>query len=205
MKGIHAARNVLKCGLDVCLNRSIFSACLTVASCLVWGVFGEAHAGVQAAGEYQVKAVFVQNFARFVDWPTDTFTDARSPFAICVLGRDPFNDELELAIKGRTVNSRPFVVKRPVRIQEARSCQIVFVSASERKHFDAILGGLNFAGVLTVGDTDGFIQSGGIINFVLEDGRVRCEVNAEAAARANLKISSKLLGVSRIVTVRGEE
>ena len=205
MKGIHTARNVLTYGLDLCRNRGILSACLTVTSCLVWGVMGEVHAGTQAAGEYQVKAVFVQNFARFVDWPTGTFTDARNPFAICVLGRDPFNGELELAIKGRTVNSRPFVVKRPARIQDARSCQIVFVSASERKHFDAILGGLNFAGVLTVGDTDGFIQSGGIINFVLEDGRVRCEVSAEAAARANLKISSKLLGVSRIVSARGQE
>jgi YfiR/HmsC-like len=204
MKALPTTRNVFRREVCLCSRRRLLSACLAVANFCALGALGRVPSAAQGAGEYQVKATFIQNFARFVDWPADTATDGR-PFAICVLGRDPFEGELDQAIKGRTVNSRGFAIKQTTGIQGAKSCQIVFVSASERKHFEAILDGLNHAGVLTVGDSDGFIQSGGIINFVLEDGKVRCEINAGAAARAHLKVSSKLLGVSRIVDVRGRQ
>ena len=153
----------------------------------------------QATDEYHVKALFLYNFARFVDWPADMQADT---ICIGVLGEDPFGDELDQAVKGKAVNGRSFVIRRFRRPEDARTCQIVFVSASEKKRVAAILSGLGRCGVLTVGEMEGFAAKGGIINFEIVDSKVRFEVNINAAELAGLKLSSKLLSLAKIVPDR---
>jgi hypothetical protein len=153
----------------------------------------------QELEEYQVKAAFLYNFVKFVEWPPQTFKNATDRIAICILGQDPFGGALDDAVKGKTFEGRTFVVPRISDVREASGCQILFVSASETKRARAVLVELKASGILTVGETEGFTTEGGVINFKLEEGRVRLRVNVEAAERAKLRISSKLLSLAQIV------
>jgi hypothetical protein len=155
-------------------------------------------AGADAApvGEYQLKAVFLFNFAKFVEWPPQAFADAHDPFTICVLGDNPFGSSLDDAVRGKTVANRPIVIHLISSPQQARTCQILFVSASEHERMRGILEALKICCLLTVGDTDDFTTNGGIVQFKVNDARVRIEIDAEAAGLANLRISSKLLSLA---------
>jgi YfiR/HmsC-like len=153
----------------------------------------------QSATEYQVKAAFLFNFAKFVEWPAEAFPGADAPLQICLLGQDPFGHEFEEVIGDKSVNGHRIEVIHPSGVPQARGCQIIFVSSSEKKQALEILRGLRGANVLTVGDTAGFAGMGGIINFVLDDGRVRFEINTKAAERAHLKISARLLTVAKLI------
>ncbi len=148
------------------------------------------------ADEYQVKAAFLFNFAKFVEWPTDAFKGPEDPIAICVLGQNPFGTALEDVVRNKTVASRGFVVREVSNAQQASKCQIVFVSASERKRFHSLLEEFKGRSILTVGEGDDFTANGGIINFKLKDAQVRIEIDASAAVRAGLRISSKLLSLA---------
>jgi hypothetical protein len=155
----------------------------------------------QSATEYQVKAAFLFNFAKFVEWPADAVHGADAPLQICLLGQDPFGHEFEEVIGDKSVNGHRIEVIHPSGVPQARGCQIIFVASSEKGQVLEILRGLRGASVLTVGDIPGFAEMGGIINFVLDDGRVRFEINMKAAERAHLKLSARLLTVAkRIVT-----
>jgi len=156
-------------------------------------------AQAQSATEYQVKAAFLFNFAKFVDWPVDAFASADSALQICVLGQDPFGRDFEQVIVDKTVNGHRIEIAHPDGVPQARACQILFIAASETAHLRAILAGLKGASVLTVGDAPGFAILGGVINFVLDDGRVRFEINVKAAELAHLKISARLLTVAKVV------
>jgi hypothetical protein len=147
-------------------------------------------------GEYQLKAVFLFNFAKFVEWPPQAFADPHDPFSICVLGDNPFGAALDDAVRGKTVASRPIAIRLVSSGQQAQTCQILFVSASERKRMHGLLEGLRNCCVLTVGDMDDFTQNGGIVQFRMKDSRVRIEIDAEAAERASLRISSRLLSLA---------
>jgi hypothetical protein len=153
-------------------------------------------ARAQPADEYHVKALFLYNFAKFVDW-----TPAMQTGSICVgiLGDDPFGQEMDQAVAGKTVNGKSFVVKRLKRYEDAKACQIVFVSGSEKKRVHAILDALGTCGVLTVGEMEGFAENGGMINFEIVDSKVRFEINIDAVERSGLKLSSKLLSMAKIV------
>jgi hypothetical protein len=148
--------------------------------------------------EYQVKAAFLFNFTKFVDWPSEAFSDANSPFVITVFGNDPISSSLE-AIKGKVVNNRKLTVRRVKETQDIGKSNVLFVSPSAKKELVHILAALQGQSVLTVGEDAAFTQSGGIINFVNEDNKVRFEVNVSAAERAGLKISSRLLALARVV------
>lgn len=154
-----------------------------------------------AAGEYQVKAAFLYNFAKFVEWPSSSFSDASAPFQICVFGRDPFGEELRNITSEKTVNGRKLEVHPGVDLLRARGCHILFIASSVETPASQIFAALRGASVLTVGDTKGFAEQGGMINFVLENERVQFEVNRKAAEEAGLKISSKLLSVAKFVIV----
>jgi hypothetical protein len=158
-----------------------------------------ATAQAQSATEYQVKAAFLFNFARFVEWPADAFPNADSALQICVLGQDPFGREFEQVIVDKTVNGHRIEIAHPDGVPQARACQILFIAASEKAHLSSILLGLKGANVLIVGDTPGFAALGGAINFVIDDGRVRFEINLKAAELAHLKISARLLTVAKVV------
>ena len=147
--------------------------------------------------EYAVKAAFLYNFAKFIEWPAETFSSPNAPFTLGVFGENPFGDDLERTVKNRAVNGRPFAVKQINSLSELKNCQILFISSSERRRFNEILKALDNASVLTVSDTERFIQAGGMINFFMENNKVRFEINDQAAKRAGLRISSKLLNLAR--------
>jgi len=149
--------------------------------------------------EQQVKIAFLYNFAKFVEWPAESFADAGAPLIVGVLGSDAFCLELERGMEGRSVGTRPIVVRRLAGIDEARSVQILFIGAAADALVDRTLLALRAVPVLTVGDMPRFAARGGIINFTLEDNKVRFEINVDAARRAGLKISSKLLNVATVL------
>lgn len=154
-------------------------------------------ARVQAqSSEYQVKAAFLYNFAKFVDWPAEAF-GGNGTLMIGVVGDDPFGGALDQAINGKSIGGRSLTVRRLKWDQDLRSCQILYISSSERKHLPQIIQSLRGASVLTVGDMGQFNQQGGIINFILEASKVRFEINSRGADQARLKISSKLLALAK--------
>src|SRR5262249_19222992 len=146
------------------------TAVLTLALCAASGQ-GE------ALDEYQVKAAFLYNFAKFVEWPAQSFKGSSDPISICVLGENPFGASLIDTVEGKAVEGRTFAVRRITEPVQANTCQIVFVASSQRKHFQSEIQELKAPGVLTVGESPGFAAEGGIVNFKLEEGRVRLEIN----------------------------
>ena len=152
----------------------------------------------EPAPEYAVKAAFLYNFAKFVEWPADAFAGPGSPIVIWVFGEDPFGDALG-SLKGKTANGRPIVVRYAANLGELERCHLLFVSASSMALLPKILLTTRGWSILTVGDMLGFAQDGGIIKMVKEESRVGIEINLEAAQRSRLKISSKLLALAKIV------
>lgn len=148
--------------------------------------------------EYQVKAFFLYNFARYVEWPSESFKASNDPIVICILGQNPFGGALDQAIAGKVVDGRPFVVRQLSDIHPESNCHILFVNSSERKRFRSMAGRLKGSGVLSVGEIPGFTADGGVINFKIEAGKVRFEIDVDAAGRERLHISSKLLSLAQI-------
>ena len=166
---------------------------------IILGILLGAGARAQEANEYQVKAAFLYNFAKFVEWPPQAFKNPSDPIVIGVLGQNPFGDALARAVAGKALGGRAFQVREISNAQQAAGCQIVFISSSERKRLGALLLGIGNAAVLTVGETDNFAAAGGIINFKIDGGSVRLQINVEAARKAQLRISAKLLSLAEIV------
>lgn len=146
--------------------------------------------------EYQLKAAFLFNFAKFVEWPSDAFVEATSPFIIGTLGGNPFGGDLERTIRDKKINNRVIIFKEFRTLTEATNCHILFINASERPRLPEIVAGLRRTSVLTVSEMEGFTGSGGMINFVQEHNKIRFQINDEAAKAANLRISSKLLSIA---------
>lgn len=155
------------------------------------------------APEYQVKAAFLYNFAKFVEWPAQAFPGSFVPFRICVLGRDPFGDTLTNVVQGKSISGHAILSLQVQSPAEARSCHVLFLSQSDPETLKQGLDRLRGLPILTVGESADFLALGGMINFVLEEDRVRFEINLEAAERHHLKLSSKLLAVARLVNVGG--
>jgi hypothetical protein len=158
------------------------------------------------SAEYLIKAGFIYNFANLVQWPSSSFAQPDSPIVIVILGEDHFGTTLDRALDGKKVNARSFVIKRAKTISELqrtlgpqKDCQILYVSSSEMPHLNDAIQMLRGVPVLTIGETPGFARNGGIINLILEDNKVRFEVNVAAAKEADLNISSRLLALARIV------
>jgi YfiR/HmsC-like len=146
--------------------------------------------------EYQIKALYLFNFGKFVKWPAETSTDKTASFTLCVLGQDPFGSILDSTLSKETLDGKPVVLKRIQRGQDASECRIVFVSSAEEKHLKEILSALDKNGALTVSDMPDFTQRGGMIQFTLEDGKIRFEINLASTENARLVLSSELLKVA---------
>ncbi len=151
-----------------------------------------------SASESQVKAAFVENFARFVEWPQDSLPAPSSPLVIAVIGNDPIRGALD-DIRGKLANGHPIEVRHLGWDANLRGIHIVFISASEEQHLAAVLASCQKSSVLTVSDLDRFSLSGGIIEFRMVGNRVRFDINRSVASAAHLNISSKLLNVARAV------
>jgi hypothetical protein len=176
----------------------------TILTSVLLLVRGAGLAGQTAqAPEYQVKAVFLLNFAQFVDWPADAFPDADTPVVIGVLGDDPFGGVLDQTVRGERLGGRSFQVRRYQRVDEIKICHILFIARSEESRPEDVLAGLKNRPILTVSDVDGFAERGGMIRFVTDRNRIRLQINPPAAEAAHLTISSKLLRLAEIVTPTG--
>lgn len=169
---------------------------------LAWGLFSvpALHAQNAKPTDYDVKAAYLYNFGRFVEWPAQLTTTTKSGhFTVCVLGEDPFGSSLDTTLAGETIGGKSVVAKRISNPQESDDCRILFLSPTEGGHLKKIVAELDKKAVLTVSDIPQFAQLGGMIQFVLEGKRVRFEVNLAATQRAGLTLSSELLKVATTV------
>jgi hypothetical protein len=153
--------------------------------------------------ESQVESAYLYNFGKFVTWPADHPTPA-DVFGICVLGRDPFGTILDSTVNGESIDGKKISVKRLSSMQQAQPCNILFISSSEEAHLAAILEASQRMSLLTVSDMKNFAQRGGAIGLVVQDDRIRFEVNRTAAMRCHLALSSELLKVAiRVIEKQG--
>ena len=158
-------------------------------------------AGAEASGlkEYQLKAAFLYNFTKFVEWPAACFESTDAPIILGVAGKGPCAAELEQVVKDRAVNGRKLVVKTLATPGDADGVHVLFVPASEDSRLPEWLEATRVAGVLTVGESEAFARADGIIRFVIEGDKVRFEINMSPAEQAGLKISAQLLKLARTV------
>ncbi len=194
-------RNILS--LQAAYLRSQFCS-IALATLLSLAIATPTRAQADPSVEYQVKAAFLFNFAKFVEWPSDTFVSANSPIILCVFGYDPLGNALDEIIRGKAINNRAVVARRINELPDLKSCQLVFVSSVEYKHLSEVLKSLKGTSALVVGESDGFAERGGGIQFLLEDRKLRFAVNVDAIQRARLAVSSKLLALAKIVHDQGQ-
>jgi hypothetical protein len=147
--------------------------------------------------EARLKSAFIFNFAKFVEWPADAFSEPNSPLVVCIVGQESLAAELAQLIQGKSANGRPVVVRRFAVGQELRPCHILFISAKNEGSLSQILKAARGASVLTVGETEGFIKAGGIIRFIAVKDRLQFEISSASAEHSGLKISSRLMRLAR--------
>lgn len=147
---------------------------------------------------YQVKAAFIYNFTRFVEWPEQSFKSDDEPFIIGVLGNTQLGHYLEEIIKGERLGSHPIIIHNYRHINEAYNCNILFINARDVSHLKSELAGLQESNILTVSDADNFLKYGGIVRFYTQDNKIRLQINVKSAQTAQLRISSKLLNIAKI-------
>jgi hypothetical protein len=178
-------------------NHSLRLRRMPLSIALLLLLAGPARALTQAVSEYQVKAAYVYNFAKFVDWPAESFTSPTAPIRLCVLNDRAFQTQLEQIVNGKNITGRP-VIAIPVQTgEESRDCQVLYINSSQQpRHIFDLLQGTS---VLTVGETKGFLEEGGLINFVFQGDQVHFQVNHRAATQAGLRMSSRLLSVAKAV------
>ena len=153
-------------------------------------------------GESDVKAAFILNFIKFVEWPASAFPSPEDPILLSVVGKDPVGDSIE-GLSGKTVSGRKVVVRKARDLASLERCHILFVGASEKAALAPALGAVQQWPVLTIGDFEGFAGRGGTIGFIRQDDRVGFEINEESARKAGLKVNAKLLYLGK--SVRGRE
>ncbi len=171
-----------------------------IVSIILFSAGPEASAQTAISREYEIKAVFLFNFAQFVDWPPEAAAGPQAPLIIGVLGDDPFDGYLDDTVRGEKLKNRPFVVQRYRRVEDIDGCQVLFIGRTSPDQLVHIMAALKGRSILTVGDTEGFAEDGGIIRFVTENNRIRFRINNDAAEAAHLVISSKLLRLAEVAT-----
>jgi hypothetical protein len=174
---------------------------MLAAATLFAGAGSPPRAAAQSAEstEYAVKAAFLFNFTKFVEWPENAFSDIHAPIILGIVGDDPFDGDLVQIVNGQSVRGRMLVIHRYRFGDDLRHCQVLFVSASEQSHVANILASVQGTSVLTVSDVDKFADDGGMMQFVVEESRVRFVVNLDAATQAKLQISAKLLALAHVM------
>ena len=180
------------------------AASLAITACLIVSL-GSAWAQGANPSEYRAKATFLANFKNFVEWPGEAFSSEQAPVLICVVGDFSFGPSLaemtgNVSLHGRRVEARWV---RGETEEALRACHVLFVSRSEVKQYGRVLNLVRGASVLTVGETPDFLANGGAISFSLQQGALQFDVNLSAANEAHLKISSKMLGLAKIVHDEG--
>ena len=181
--------------LSICAK----SAIAALASLAILLNSFRAHAQAVFSTEYDIKAALLFNLTQFTEWPETAFTNAQAPIVIGVLGDNPFGLSLDKAVAGEKVQNRPVVAKYFSDVDTVQ-CHVLFVSRSEASRTERIIAKTRARGILTVSDIDRFAKKGGMVRFVNERNRVRLNINVAEVEAAGLKISSKLLRISQLVT-----
>jgi len=176
--------------------RALLTTLGVLVFCLLAPWYSRAGTTGKAATAQAIEAAFLYRFLFYVDWPEPALGGPDDTIKVCVLGEDPFG-ELLTPIESKTVDGRPLALRRFRRLQEARDCHLLFIGRSELDRLDEVFADLEGRPVLTVSDGERFVERGGMIGFVVKRGRVRFEINREAADRAGLRLSSHLLRVAR--------
>jgi hypothetical protein len=170
-----------------------------VAVCLAGTLPGAAAAEGPVSKENQVKAAFIFNFLKFVEWPAGKFQDINSPMVIGVAGKGPIRAALDEAVKGRKLNGRELIVKTVEAPEDAKAVHLLFVNATEDSRLDVLLPACESASVLSVGESELFGKRGGMILFTLEGDKLRFEINMDAATAAKLNVSAQLQKLARSI------
>ena len=163
---------------------------------LAAGWAGACRAGPEVGSEYQTKAAQIYSFTKFIDWPAKKFPSSESPFIIGVYGADDITDFLRECFQSRRIKDHPVEIRHLLNKAELSGCHLVFVSRSERDRLGTVLYELRHENILSVGESDNFLKSGGVINFINVEGATRFQINLDAASRERLKVSSKLLPIA---------
>ena len=180
------------------MRGKVSSLVVLIVMCVMAGSTLDSHAEPGPPREYLIKAAFLYNFAKFVEWPAEALPDIGISITFGIVGDNPFGGALE-SMEGKTVKGRKVVIRQFKGVQDLKFVHILFVSSSEKKRLPKIMKTIKDWNVLTVGDTEGFTEVGGIINLIIVRNKVRFEINAVNAQQARLKISSKLLKLARDV------
>ncbi len=182
-------------------NKRTFIVIIIILICYSTGICTSNSYAERKNKEYHIKAAFLLNFAKFMKWPSQMFSDTSSSLTIYILGKDPFDEALK-NIEGKIVKGRKLVVKKALCIEDVKECHILFICTSEKKNLAEVLEKIKNMPILTVAETNNFCQSGGAVNFIVVKKKVRFEINVDVVKRTGLKISSKLLNLSKIVKER---
>jgi len=176
-----------------------------LAALILAGVLQAVHAAAVPPTEYEVKAAYLYNFSKFIEWPPNAAVATHAPLVIGVVGDDPFGPVLDETVRPKGVADEPrLVVRRFSRLEDVVHADILFISSSEAERLPQILKILDGASVLTVGEMERFAERGGMIALKVEDKKVRFDINLDSVRRANLRLSSHLLKLARIVDVPGK-
>lgn len=201
--GGHSCNTLLRtfCGIRMIVSRIASSKRAPTSAVVILGIcLGLAlQAPAQTVEASQVKAAYLYNFAKFVEWPAGIFRNPDDPAVICVIGDEHTSDVLELAVSGKKINGRPVEARRPHASTEFKSCHVLFIGFPDRERIAQTLNELRGSSVLTVGQSGQFIALGGMINLALNNTTIELEIDPEASNAVGLKISSRLLVVARTV------
>ncbi|MFO7448079.1 MAG: YfiR family protein [Ignavibacteriaceae bacterium] len=148
---------------------------------------------------YKLKAVFILNFLRFIEWPQSSFQNEHSPITLAIIGKDPFGKILDETIQNEKVNNHPVIIRRNVSVSDAGKFHVLYISESEKRNVNEIIKKVENTPALTISDIDGFGENGGIITFFIEDNKIRFMINIQSLKQAELKASSKLLRLAKII------
>lgn len=185
----------MRSGVKALIRKAVI--CMIIVSCAGWPA-RHMVAAEPAPPEYQVKAAFLYQFIKFIEWPPQAFRTGHDKVIIGVLGEGPMGRALA-AVQGRMAKGRPVAIERYRNVADLDYCHVLFISSSMDDQLPAILKRIKGWSLLTVGDVEGSARRGAMINFISVEDTIRFEVNVEAAQRANLRISSELLGLAQVV------
>jgi len=178
---------------------TFFMRLLLVSALLFLGSAQVRSAQAPTAPEYRVKATFLFQFAQFVDWPAQAFPASAAPLVIGILGEDPFGSFLDETVRDEKSNEHPLAIERYPRLADVKNPHVLFVSQPETGRMGEIAAALKGRNILTVGEADNFADSGGMVQFVTQENRIRLRINLGAAKTANLTISSRLLRLATVI------
>jgi hypothetical protein len=171
---------------------------MLVLVCLTLLTPQSARAELSKLNEYEVKAAYLYNFTKFVEWPAAASTRDNSPLVICIVGKSPLNEVIE-SLAGKTIKNRRLVIRQFSRIEDLSECNILFINAAVKTSIGQILSSVTSRPILTVSDSKGFAAAGGNIEFINVEDKIRFKINNRAAQQVNIKISSHLLRLATTV------